>query len=419
MRKILFVFFLFSFSSLSYSLDFSEVYSVVNGKPVFAGDAVNVSTITRKMIDNKMLYRPIVQVIPKSVFMTAFRRTLGITPYGIAALAALELYDYFIDSDTGELMQNPASTGACYMAGNYKGVLTSSECILTAYQIWPASTIGTPHLDNSNVSGPQSILDKNNSYLGYWNPSTTSTTEPTPVLDNNADFWQKVEDYVNNDTITDQSTMFYNNDGTINKEFFPKPTFDVYTATETELMDLYGSGLLQSTDPASSNYVTPAEFQHIKDLYDQANKPIDQVAEDLEAEANKPITQAQHRSNQLGAEQRKAALTASENSANIDGIGAVDISNLDKTQEMDDGFDLLNNAFTGISTSNLPSVLPTLPQLNTGSCQSMSVNFFGNAFTFPDASQCAKLTNLKTLFGYAFYVIFVYMITIELLKEAN
>lgn len=389
----------------------NSVYSVVSN-PVFTETGATVTTITRGTAANQAVYKATVQTVSKALLLSTFRTAVKFTPYGIAALGAWAVYDYYINDETGELEHTVSvGFGTCWqwrdLDGNVSinhGSLSYTDCLSVLTPFIPAG-YHVEYLNNRfELYNDATGYKISGNSLGYLSP-TSYVDETVSVSDD--DLYQKIQDYVSDNPNIDHSQLFYDQYGQVNQDYFPDPVFYDVSPEDQTLIDLYGSGLLQSTDPQAANYVTPEEYQRIADLYDYQNRTLDEIADDLTADATEPMTRAEYAEEQVLKEDRM--------SASAESMKDVDLSGLDKTTEMNDNWDLLDNLIQ--NPSDLPSSLPTVPQLPyTASCQTIEL---GYGKVFPTANQCSQLNTAKDLIGYFLYVCFFWLITIELFKEAN
>lgn len=387
----------------------ASVYSISSGNPVAYLNDYRVNTITKGVVNGKTIYKPMVQKIAKTLFVSTFRKIIAVNVVGLGLMLA---YDYFIDNDVSSPTYGQIVTNETLIDGNSgSGLCTgygsvSSQTLIGCATITQRNIYDFSGCTTVNVTCKIYLYDDDNNavgYLSYTPQELVVSSENKNITDQQ--MLDSLDDYIaNNENSND---LFLNPDGTPNQDFFPNPEFDYYTASDLELMDLYASGLLQSTDPLADNYVTPAEYQEIAEMYAQANLTDEELAEELTLDATEPMTYDEYKTEQLAKEAR--AVTASEH------LNDVDLTNLDKTTELDEQFNILNTMLT--NPADLPSILPVLPQFQpTSSCRTVSLPF---DIVFPNASQCEKLNIAKAMIGYFLYVIFAWMITTELLKEAN
>lgn len=171
-------------------------------------------------------------------------------------------------------------------------------------------------------------------------------------------------------------------------------------------LDCYLRGALQTSNPAAGCYATETEYQRIKQMAEQLQAGVTPggVADSLNDTLKDPLTQAQ--------------LEESMNKLkDIDTSGVTK----DATLIYDEGFKQLNDS---IAANVLPSMpeLVGLPQVPTGSCQSLNLSFtfFGKTVNkqFP-GSFCPLLDEMKDFLGWllAFGVFCTLIFTA--LRESN
>lgn len=416
---------LFLYSSKSNAASSASVYSVTSG-PLILEDSVKVSTITKGYVkaSNDAIYKATVQSISKNTFKTALKAGLAVaaSPYTIAALVALEAYDIYYDEETQQVGSTvKIYTGNCRISGNNKGYMSANQCVqyyISNYDVGSENSILSGY-SHSYVSGTNYNHVFTRKSGGVWDTGQVHTqitevqTAFQPATDDS--LFDAYQQFVKANPDLDHSSLFENADGSVNQDFFADGVeFSEYSVDEQELIDLYGSGILQSSDPSSSNYVTPARLDEIAEMYAQQNKTDSETANDLTAAELEPMTYEEYKQEQISKEARLDAKGSEFDSVNTD--------KLDKTEELDEQFNILDTAMTGINDSSLPSVLPDLPKFDYSSgCQ--TVELFTGGLTgqtvFPNASQCSKLGVMKDLLSYFLYVVFFWMISVQLLKEAN
>lgn len=382
----------------------ASVYSISStSAPIIDLDSYRVKTITKGIYDGKNKYKAMYQAIPKTLFISTFRTAVKVSPFAVGALLAFDLlldeYGDIVDPNSGEIIGFPDTTSGYYYAS--WGCCSSSSGTKTYSAL--VTTFGDPYnfvdLGDGRYTWRANI--NNNIHKITFTPNKAPNTESSYISDDDL-----YDLFLNAQTL--DSDVFLNADGSVNQDYFPNPTFDYITADDAVLMDLYGSGLLQSTDPTADNYITPSELARIKALYDEANMTDEELAEQLTADLEQPITQAQYAEEQASKEAR-AVTDATD-------LDTIDLTGLDKTTELDNQFDILDNLI--LNPADLPSALPALPQFSYSSgCQIITMPF--SNVTFPNSSQCAMLNDGKTMIGYFLYVVFAWMISVQLLKEAN
>jgi len=427
---------LFSLNSYAASTPPRYVYSVSDA--VVTGDFIASSTITKGYTNlGKTVYKPVVQKVEKALFIKISKKALGLTPYGIAALAAYEAYGWYMDDD-GELM-NSNSTEYDY-SSNMSGL--KGTC---AYGYYTNSmTNGWYNVDfntcvanvtayfNTRTTLPYSFKNNTTEIIGtntyevlsyatelggsklrfiFSDPSQILQKNPVSVSDD--DYWAAQVAYMNQTPDFSWADAFKNADGTINQEYFPDPEFDEMTTEDQVLLDLYASGLLQSTDPSADHYVTPTEYDRIKQMYDTQNLTDQQIADELNANLEQAITQEQYQTEQTAIEAREEVRknAAAATLAGLD-VGA---------DELATSADTINQSFIDqlTLTNDLPDTNGFIDyfSFNSGSgCETVELPF---NVVFPTTSQCEKLGSLKTMLGYFLFCLIGWNMINVVLKEAN
>lgn len=391
----------------------NTVYSISSGKPLISADSLKVNTITRGFASNQPVYKSMVQTVPKALFLFTFRRVAMLTPYGIAALVA---YEYFVDDETGEIRSNESaysvdsvaldSVGYCWSRDGNLPVTTYSNCLYASRLNEPFHSFRISVADQLVASG-QGRLGFGFAFLpanGIINSSYPSVTDDE--LYNNI---------LNDETFTND--VFLNADGSVNQDYFPNPEFEYYTPEDTELMMQYGQGLLQSTDSLADYYLSPTELARIAELYANANKTDDEIAQNLTAYASQPMTQSQYASEQTLKEARAVV--------DANALSTASTSAIDKTTELDEQFSILDTLMTNLT--DLPSGLPVVPIFQySSSCRQIVIGadspYFGitGSIDFPSQEQCTKiLAPFKDMMGWLMYINVFFLMMFQLYKELH
>lgn len=404
-----------SFSLSSHAASVNTVYSVSSA--VVVGETIQASTITRGFAANQPLYRAMIQTVPKSLFLTTFRKVIGITPYGIAALAAYEAYGYFFDEETGDLVKHVAVPGSGWANYIYGGAWYDITIDEARQLVSNARGIDLQYIFAFPYSNYYQICESRN--LGVSCHQNFANFFPDGIVVENqsitdSEFWQAQIDYMNDNLNVNHNDAFLNADGTVNQDYFPDPNFEVYTAADAELIELYGNGLLQSTDPQAQNYVTPEEYARIKELYDQANQTDEQKAEALNDEMLQPITNEQYKAEQLEIEKREQSRLVSA----ATGLSGLNVNADEYSGNADDITQDFIDALT--TTNDLPTdangFLSYYNFTSQSGCKTVDLPF---GVVFPTVSQCEKLGTLKDLLAYFLFILISWNIINTVLREAN
>jgi hypothetical protein len=405
------ILFFMSSNSFAASASGSRVYKLMSSNPVISLDAYRYSTITGAT--NKP-FRVIGQNVPKVLFRKVFKKVLGVTPYGIGALAAYEAYGYFLN-DNSDLVEVSLeySTGYC---SSFSMTSSLSACVsqLTSNLAgrYDPERFGTatPMPTESYPNRVSVHVNIDEAGGGYYYPDVDSSTTETLATDQQ--FIDAQDAYIQDFPEIDHSQSAVDEYGNPLQEMFPDPVYYENSQEDLDLVNLYESGILQDTDPNADNYVTPTEMARIKAISDELNKTAEQQAEDLTTDADKPITQAQHKQNMVDAAVAQESLL--ENAAGA--LDAVDITSLDKTGAADSGWadmtDILNTT-NGLPTSNFANYFEFT---SSSGCETIPLPLFG---TFPSPSQCDKLGSVRTGLAYFLTIMLAWNMINIVLKEAN
>ena len=192
-------------------------------------------------------------------------------------------------------------------------------------------------------------------------------------------------------------------------QLFPNPLKYIPGVSEADypLLDCYFKGNLQSTNPGGACYATQVETDRIKALGDKikvttgTGGQIDQANDEL----SKPLTQAQL-----------------EESLNK--LSGADVNKVtdDASKIYDSGFKQLNDSLVANTLPGMPDLIP-LPQFQTGSCRSITLqfSFAGRNVTkqFPGDLGCVQLEKMKEFLGWLMAIAVSIGLIFAALREAN
>jgi len=398
----------FIISNKSYAASTNTVYSIATGAPLVTSDSIKVNTITRGFSANNPVYKTTVQTVSKTLLTKTFKAALAVTPYGLAALTAFEVYNLVFDED-GQLVNNsvtsfnPDSRGYCTgWGGNFTG--TYSACFAKA------QTYGNAHATQLSETEIRLYHDSGFITFIFNGEGDLTTADPQPATDD--ELFDALSQYINDNPQMDHSGLFLNPNGSVNQDYFPDPDFQLNTIEDSALLELYENGLLQSNDPSAANYVNPTEYARIQELYNQQNPTIEQQAEDLTAKIEQPLTQAQHQEDLVSAESRQDERLI----LSADALKDIDINSTEHDDTVQDVFDqtleLMNNT-NSIPESELTGYLQFT---SSATCETVALPFYGE---FPTVSQCLKLGVLKSYLAWFLSILLSWNIINTLLKESN
>lgn len=422
---IAFLFFLLPLSTATASIP-AEVISIPKGAPVFVADGVKTTTIVRGMAANDPA-RVVVQFSKKGNFLKNFRLGMikNLNPYYLGALAAS---GFIVDAlfDLQADLYKPAVAGSvCTGSKGFVGFGTTESCVndyvahindFYGYggsgEYYAVESVKQLSPTTLEVLMYKWITTNNGPYYSGQFKSNLNfgeqQTEPVRVTDD--ELWEFAKDYVQQNPTINHNDMFKNAEAQPNPDFFENVQYNpAANEDDLALLDLYRQGLLQSDDPTAPYYVPPEKLAEIAALDAQIAKEQtpEGEADAINDKLDQPITQAQYE----------------ESNANMamDATNAVEtktVDNMDKTQELDEQFNILDNLVH--NPVDLPSALPSLqlPQ-STSSCKTIEINHAGHSVTFPNASQCNKLNEAKQGIGYLLYLLTFMGICFALLRSPN
>lgn len=415
----------FFVSSASASTSGAYVYKVNKGSPVVDLDKYRVSTITRGGAANQP-FKVLSQVVPKLLFRSVFKKLIGVSPYGILALAAYETYGYVFNDDSELVIRTQVydavnSIGYCSGTGS-NGIRSMDACGNFStdkyYEAETGCSVDNPCKLNLYWISKNSYHNANDS-AGYvtFTPSNLEVIVTDQSL-TDEDFLSAHDQFISSNPELNHNDMFNDEYGNVIPEMFPNPEYVEYTQADIDLIELYEAGLMQSEDPNAANYYPPSTIAKAKELSEAKAAQDARTAEDeakkLTEDEKLPITQAQHKTNQLEAEARQEATIAESVSA-LTGIDLVE-KNVDTTATVDQGWTDMTtmlNTTNDLPTSNFANYFDFTS--STG-CETIPLPYFG---VFPNAEQCVKLGTVKTFLAYFLSVLLAWNMINITLKEAN
>ncbi len=182
----------------------------------------------------------------------------------------------------------------------------------------------------------------------------------------------------------------------------------------TNYVDWYTSGKAQTTNPLAQYYVSPTNYEYVQNYVNTTNQTNTNTnsstnVNPVNTVSSSGMTQAQFE------ESSQKLDTASATAVN-----ATDTSQLDNLTQTS-GFDGANDQLTNISNGDIGD-LPLLPTPNLpgySSCQTLDVSWKGHAAVFPSPSQCQKMEEAKSAFGYILYLITFIGLVWEVLRRVE
>lgn len=192
-------------------------------------------------------------------------------------------------------------------------------------------------------------------------------------------------------------------------QLFPNPLKYIPGVSEADYpaLDCYFKGNLQSSNPGGACYVTESEYQRISALGEKIKngETVDGQISSANDKLKDPLTQAQ----------------LEETLNKLGDIGTDGVTD-DASKIYDEGFKQLNESILADALPGMPELVP-LPQFQTGSCRSLTLNFSfaGQNITkeFPGKAGCEQIEKMKEFLGWFLAVMVVMTLIFTALKEAN
>lgn len=192
-------------------------------------------------------------------------------------------------------------------------------------------------------------------------------------------------------------------------QLFPDPLKNIPGVSEADYpaLDCYFKGNLQSSNPGAACYAPESEYQRIKAIGDKikTGQTVDGQISNSNDELTKPLTQAQF-----------------EESLNK--LSGADVNKVtdDASKIYDTGFKQLNDSILANTLPGMPDLIP-LPQFQTGSCRSITLqfSFAGKNVTkqFPGDLGCVQLEKMKEFLGWLMAIAVTIGLMFAALREAN
>ncbi|WP_421196503.1 hypothetical protein [Aeromonas enteropelogenes] len=363
--------------------------------------------------------------VPKPTFLGFVKNNMKSlakrSPYYIGWAAAMAGAGWAIDELTGQLTKPVViHRGNCTDSygtglGSNKSV---SECKSLVEQYWTktygpvtATSRYTSAANNSfyyvydikiNSSG-QVILK-----MGLLQSLTSSQTEIQPVSDD--ELYDSFATHMLQDPVN--AAQAFMTPGTYpypTPQLFPNPLKYVPGVSEADYpaLDCYFKGNLQSSNPGGACYVTESEYQRISALGEKIKngETVEGQISSANDKLKDPLTQAQ----------------LEETLNKLGDIGTDGVTD-DASKIYDEGFKQLNESILVDALPGMPELVP-LPQFQTGSCRSLTLNFSfaGQNITkeFPGKAGCEQIEKMKEFLGWFLAVMVVMTLIFTALKEAN
>lgn len=444
----IFFFLLALFSASSSAFTTLDPYMVdaevrrVNNFVSVDGDSVKVNVMGKGYGANQPYFNKTVS-IPRTKFLSWVRANLKnlikINPWWIAFAAAMAAAGWAFDallnqftSISPDKKPHPNSPFAsCFMGANIGGTdyqfphspITYSSCLAAAAAhkvkfkplgsfVCQPSSSGICYLKGEYTftfsNGSSTVLP---TYLQMHkdpnNPPVFLENQPEPVSDTSM-LDSIFSNFLSNPTAAAQAMtapggypyddLFKNSD----LKYIPGISEADYPA-----LDCYFRGVLQTSNPGGACYATETEYQRIK-----------QMAEQLKAGAT-PGGQADAMNDKL-----KDPLTQTQFEESLNKLSGADVNKVtdDASKIYDTGFKQLNDSILANTLPGMPDLIP-LPQFQTGSCRSITLqfSFAGKNVTkqFPGDLGCVQLEKMKEFLGWLMAIAVTIGLMFAALREAN
>lgn len=359
-------------------------------------------------------------------------------PWLTAALAAsyvaYEAYQWYHTEEVNVIKD----IGTCYapVSYGYDKKVTIEECgndavtyLKTTQSVWPMSNpdVYVTGYDTADVSDAHIYIhdtwtnvyygSQGGEYTYRWVKSGTRTDtelQKTPITQDAALLAILANISGSSRDVFGENSQPYPLDGMFDAENLSvdptyQPRADINSDNLNDWITKYNNGVLQTTDPSASNYVTPAQYEFLK------QQAIAQATSDVQSSSSSAIstTNAMTQSQFEASQQKLDTATATA-------INATDTTSLDN-QITESGFDDANNQLTDIANGDIGD-LPLLPTPNLpgySSCQTLDMSWKGHAAVFPSPSQCQKMEEAKRAFGYILYLITFVGLVWEILRRVE
>lgn len=387
------------------------------------GNNIKVNVIGKGYGANQPYFTRAV-TIPKSQFLSWLRANLKnlmkINPWWIAFAAFLAAADWAFDAILGMYVKpvNNFVRGLCHPQ---MIAMTTAECIAVSknqlggtefatYGAWYKNTVDFP---NSSIY----------SIAFQWKrPGSSSFSYGKVNMAAQADSFQTVSQPMTDQQLLDNfvAQMLKQPSQAAQALSSPNgyPYDDLFKGVDMKYipgiseadypaLDCYFRGALQTSNAGAACYATETEYQRIK-----------QMAEQIKAAAT-PGGAADALNDKL-----KDPLTQAQLEESLNKLSDADVSGVttDAADIYDEGYKQLSDSIVGNTLPGMPDISP-LPQFETGSCRSITLNFSlaGQHITkeFPGKTGCEQFEKLKEFMGWLLAMGVIFTLTFTALREAN
>lgn len=431
-RIFFFLLALFSASSQAFQLSDAMIDAeVIKVNNVVSADANSIKVnVTAKGFKASAPYFQTTATVPKPTFMGFVKGNMKSiakrSPYYLAWAASIAAAGWAIDELTGEVKKPlkdyivgyywASYNGALYIQGSAKSTASQSCTSAATSEGFDSDSIfeaGNPN---------KCLLKRAGNFAGYFTvykikcdtqgavaDSCKGISTPITAVTDEDLYLSHVNQMLKDPTLAADAFMQPGSFSYPYPQLFPTPLKYIPGVSEADypLLDCYFSGKLQTANPSAPCYAVQTVYDRISALGEKvkvsvsSGGQVEQANEDLK----QPLTQAQL-----------------EESLNK--LSGADVSKVtdDASKIYDSGFKQLNDSLVANTLPSMPDLVP-LPQFQTGSCRSFTINFSlaGVNVTklFPGESGCAQFEKLKQFLGWFMSISVVIALTFAALREAN
>ncbi|QXC33028.1 hypothetical protein [Aeromonas sp. FDAARGOS 1407] len=358
--------------------------------------------------------------VPKPTFMSYVRGNMKSlvkrSPYYIGWLATMAAAGWVIDELTGQMSKPSIKiVGPCSFQGGAFPFATGTPdfCanFASPYEYYDLTLVSGKPAPGANLLYSFKYIDPatGSSYTrSFYLKVQDMTSEIEPITDA-ALYDSLVSDMIKNPTAAADAFMVPGAYPYPVPQLFPNPLKNIPGVSEADYpaLDCYFKGNLQSSNPGGACYVTESEYQRISALGEKIKKgeTVEGQISSANDKLKDPLTQAQ----------------LEETLNKLGDIGTDGVTD-DASKIYDEGFKQLNESILADALPGMPELVP-LPQFQTGSCRSLTLNFSfaGQNITkeFPGKAGCEQIEKMKEFLGWFLAAMVVMTLIFTALKEAN
>ncbi|WP_421224920.1 hypothetical protein [Aeromonas enteropelogenes] len=359
--------------------------------------------------------------VPKPTFMGFVKGNMKSlvkkSPYYIAWAATIGAAGWAIDELTGQITGTAViKKGSCYgeiWMISFPTHTTKQDCLqsMLGFVNVPLDYYNHPVFREDEKTIVWSCLRPGAPSYGVcisWQEKSTETQPNTPISE--AQLYDSIAQHMTaNPDIAPSAFMSPGTFPYPYPQLFPNPLKYIPGISEADYpaLDCYFKGNLQSSNPGGACYVTESEYQRISEIGEKIknSQSTDGQISGSNEQLKDPLTQAQ----------------LEETLNKLGDIGTDGVTD-DASKIYDEGFKQLNESILADALPGMPELVP-LPQFQTGSCRSLTLNFSfaGQNITkeFPGKAGCEQIEKMKEFLGWFLAVMVVMTLIFTALKEAN